>query len=364
MLLKEITSYLERVAPLSLQESYDNSGLIVGSPDMTINAALICLDCTPEIIEEAIRKGCNLIIAHHPIVFSGLKKINGKNYIEKAVIAAIKNDIAIYAIHTNLDNVHVGVNQKIADKLGLKSTYILQPKKGLLSKLVVFVPIKHADAVKEKMFEAGAGHIGNYDECSFSQVGEGTFKASAAANPFVGEKGKRHSESEIRLECIVPKWLQSQVIGAVKSVHPYEEVAYDIYPLENEHVKVGSGMIGELPSEMKALDFLHFIKKQMKADGIRYTHPHKEYVKKIAVCGGSGSFLLDDSIRAGADMFITADFKYHQFFDADNRIIIADIGHYESEQFTIELISDWLAKKFATFATHLTETVTNPVRYL
>jgi len=364
MILREITCYLESMAPPSLQESYDNSGLLVGSYEMDISAALICLDCTPEVVDEAIRKGCNLIIAHHPIVFSGLKRINGKNYIERVVINAIRNNIAISAIHTNLDNIHQGVNHKIAEKLGLSNTRVLLPKKGQLNKLVVFVPTEHLDKVKESIFSAGAGHIGNYDQCSFATNGTGTFRASEDANPFVGTLGTQHTENEVRLEFVVPKWLLSQVVNAIKSVHPYEEIAIDIYPIENEHNNVGSGLIGSLESELDVVDFLRLIKKQMNALGIRFTQPHKQKIQTVAVCGGSGSFLLNDAIKAGADIFVTADFKYHQFFDADNRIIIADIGHYESEQFTIELISDWLAKKFATFATHLTETVTNPVRYL
>jgi dinuclear metal center YbgI/SA1388 family protein len=364
MVLGEILDYLEIMAPPSLQESYDNSGLIVGSRDLEIHAALISLDCTPAIVEEAKAKGCNLIIAHHPIVFSGLKKFNGKNYIERAVMAAIKNDIAIYAIHTNLDNVHTGVNAKMASRLGLKNTKILQPKKGLLQKLIVFVPTSHAEIVLKAMFDAGAGHIGNYSECHFGLEGTGTFKAGDQTNPFVGEKGQRHAERELRLECAVPTWLSKKVIRAMIAAHPYEEVAYDLYALENIHAQVGAGMIGELDSAMPVSDFFNLLKNSFNAKGIRYTEPHKDTIQRVALCGGSGSFLLNDAIGAKADIFITADYKYHQFFDADGEIIIADIGHYESEQFTMELISDGLAKKFATFATHLTELDTNPIRYM
>lgn len=364
MILKELIAFLESDAPISLQENYDNSGLLIGSPEIEINAALICLDCTPEVVEEAIRKNCNLIIAHHPIIFSGLKKINGKNYGERAIIAAIKNDIAIYAIHTNLDNIHAGVNGKIAEKLGLSNTRILAPKKGLLKKLVVFVPKDFAELVRQKMFESGAGQIGDYDMCSFSTDGNGTFRACERSNPFVGQKGTMHSELEIRIECVVPNWKLNQTIAAIKQVHPYEEVVVDIYNIENEHPNIGSGLIGELVRPIEVTDFLQIVKREMRAGIVRYTSPTKKSVKTVAVCGGSGSFLLNDAIRAKADIFITADFKYHQFFDADNQIVIADIGHYESEQFTIELLNDWIAKKFVTFATHLTETVTNPVRYL
>ncbi len=364
MVLGDIILHLETLAPPNLQENYDNSGLIVGSPDWEVHSALLCLDCTPEVVEEAHRKNCSLIIAHHPIVFSGLKKFNGKNYIERAIMLAIKHDIAIYAIHTNLDNVQRGVNQRFADQLGLNNCRILQPKSGVLSKLVTFIPEGHQNAVLEAMFQAGAGSIGNYSECSFQATGTGSFKASEGTTPFVGQVGTRHYESEVRVEVIVPVWGKSKIIKALIDAHPYEEVAYDLFPLENFHAQIGSGMIGQLANPMPTMEFLHFVKKQMKARCIRHTHAHKSMVKTIAICGGSGSFLLPDAIKQSADVFITSDFKYHQFFDANGQIIIADIGHFESEQYTIDLINDWLAKKFATFATHFTETETNPVQYL
>jgi dinuclear metal center YbgI/SA1388 family protein len=364
MKLKELIQSLETFAPPALQEGYDNSGLILGSPEMEITSALICLDSTPDVIEEAIKKGCNLVIAHHPIVFSGLKKLTGRTYIERAILSAIKHDIAIYAIHTNLDNVHEGVNRRIADKIGLTKTRILEPKKGQLAKLTVFVPEKSAETVRQAIFDAGAGSIGNYSECSFGVSGQGTFKAGEHTNPHVGEIGQRHTEAEIRLEAILPVWETSKVIKAMKSAHPYEEVAYDLVSLQNELQTVGSGMIGQLENPEDSLEFLKRLKKVMKTSCVRYTQPHKQTVQKVAVCGGSGSFLLEKAIREGADILVTADFKYHQFFDADGQIIIADIGHFESEQFTIDLLSDWLRSKFPTFASHFTGCNTNPVNYL
>jgi len=364
MLLKDIISFLEQKAPPALQESYDNSGLIVGSPDMEITAALICLDSTPEVIAEARERGCNLVIAHHPIVFSGLKKLNGKNYIERAVIDAIRHDIAIYAIHTNLDNVAHGVNMKIAEKLGLSNTRVLDPKSKLLSKVAVFVPVSHADEVRKALFDAGAGHIGDYDECSFNTSGTGTFRAGEGTNPHVGAHGEQHREDEVRIETIVPGWKVSRVVSAMKAAHPYEEVAYDIFPLDNKWDQVGAGMLGELAEPMPVADFLQMLKVYMQANGIRYTKPHVSHIRKVAVCGGSGSFLLQAAMAAGADVLVTADFKYHQFFDADGKIIIADIGHFESEQFTMNLLNDWFRQKFPIFATHLTGVITNPVHYL
>ncbi len=364
MKLKEITDCLETYAPLAYQESYDNAGLICGNKNMDITAALICLDSTEEVIDEAIAKGCNLVIAHHPIVFKGLKKFNGTDYVERVIIKAIKHDIAIYAAHTNLDNVHNGVNAKIAEMLGLINCRILAPQKGMLKKLVTFCPADKAEAVRMALFASGAGGIGNYDECSFNTEGTGTFRAGKGANPYVGEIGKQHHEKEIRIETIYPANIESAVLKALFAAHPYEEVAYDLFNLTNKASKLGAGIIGDLKEETDELAFLNFVKDKMKADGIRYTALKKKKIKKVAICGGSGSFLLEDAIKNGADIFVSADFKYHQFFDAEKRIVIADIGHYESEQYTMELFFDLLKEKFNTFALHLSKINTNPINYL
>lgn len=364
MKLKEITSHLESIAPLAFQESYDNAGLICGSPEMDIRAALICLDSTEAVLDEAIALGCNLVIAHHPIVFSGLKKFTGKNYVERVIIKAIQNNIALYAAHTNLDNVHNGVNAKIAEKLGVQNCSILSPMKGGLKKIITFCPEAQAEQVRTAMFEAGAGQISNYDECSYNAEGYGTFRAGEGANPFVGELGKQHREKEIKIEMVYNAHIESRLLQALNQAHPYEEVAYDLLSLTNAHTRVGSGIIGELVEESSELDFLNFLKAKMEAKCVRYTAFRGKKVKKVAICGGSGSFLLQNAIAAGADVFVTADYKYHQFFDAENRIVIADIGHYESEQFTGELFLDILKKKFSTFALHLSKINTNPINYL
>jgi dinuclear metal center YbgI/SA1388 family protein len=364
MLLKEIISALEELAPPGLQESYDNSGLLVGDPGQAITGVLFCLDSTEAIIDEALAKGCNLVVAHHPIIFSGLKRITGKNYIERTVMMAIRNDIAIYAIHTNLDNVQHGVNMKIAEKLGLSNLRVLSPKADELLKLEVFVPVVHAEAIRSAVFDAGGGHIGNYDECSFASTGDGTFRPLDGANPTLGEIGDRHTVTEFNLSFLVPKWLKTRVHAAMVKAHPYEEVAHQWIALQNTHQEVGSGMVGELAEPMETGEFLKRIKANMNVAMVRHTKLIGSHVRRIAVCGGSGSFLLPDAIAAGADVFVTADFRYHQFFDADNRIVIADIGHFESEQFTIELLGDWFKRKFPTFASHLTAIETNPVFYL
>ena len=364
MKIIDVINVIEDYAPLALQESYDNAGLIVGNKNDEVSGVLLCLDSTEEIVDEAIAKKCNLIVAHHPIVFSGLKKITGKNYIERTIIKAIQNNIAIYAAHTNLDNVYLGVNKMIGDKLGVDNPKILSPKKGLLSKLVVFVPNEKANEVRQAMFDAGAGQIGNYDECSYNLEGQGTFRAGDNTNPYVGEKGELHFEPETRVEVIVPDYKLSHVVAKMIQAHPYEEVAYDVYPLKNQWQQTGSGMYGELEQEVALKDFLNKIKEVFNVPVIRHTaNDLQKPVKRIAWCGGSGGFLLPDAKRVGADVFITGDFKYHQFFDAENDIIIADIGHYESEQFTIELFYELLTKNFSNFAIRLTEKNTNPINY-
>ena len=364
MQLKQITQYLETVAPLSFQESYDNAGLIIGHPDDEISGILITLDITEEIIDEAISKKLNLIVAHHPIVFSGLKKLNGKNYIERCVAKAIKNDIAIYASHTNLDSVFGGVNSKICELLNLQNCRILAPTASFLKKLVTFVPKEQAEQVRKAIFDAGAGQIGNYDSCSFNQSGTGTFRGNDQTNPFVGKKNQLHHESETRIETIFPKHLQSAIIRALLNAHPYEEVAYDIYPLDNEYTQVGIGMIGELQQPVDELDFLKKLKETFHCQVVKHTALLGKPIRKVAVCGGSGSSYLNRAMALKADIFISGDFKYHQFFDAEKQIVVADIGHYESEQFTKEVFYELLTKKFPKFAVHLSAINTNPVNCL
>ena len=364
MKIKEITNFLEGYAPLHYQESYDNSGLIVGDANAKVEGALITLDCTEDVVDEAIAINCNLVITHHPIIFTGLKKLNGSNYIQRTVIKAIRNDIAIYAIHTNLDNVHNGVSAKIAEKLGLENCRVLAPKSDLLRQLVVYCPTKNAEELKTALFNNGAGAIGNYDQCSFSSVGKGTFRANENCNPFVGQVGEQHKEDEQRIEVIYPKFKEREVLNAMNLAHPYEEVAHQIYVLENKHQLVGSGIISELKTPVNTEQFLMDIKEKMQTDCVRYTPAVKQEIKCVAVCGGSGSFLLKNAIAAKADIFITADFKYHEFFDAENNIVIADIGHYESEQFTKDLIYDLLVKNFTKFAVRLSKVNTNPIKYL
>lgn len=364
MKLNELTSFLESIAPLAFQEEYDNSGLIVGRADQEIKSALISLDCTEAVVDEAISKGCQLIISHHPIVFKGLKKFNGKNYVERVVMKAIKHDIALYAIHTNYDHVFEGVNKALAEQIGLTQLQILLPKPAIFKKLITYCPIEQAEKVRQAIFRAGAGEVGNYTECSFNTQGTGTFKAAAGANPFVGKIGERHEENEVRIEAVYTVDREAALVQQLIETHPYEEVPYELFSLDNPNREIGSGMLGELPEAQNELDFLQMLKKQLGCAVIRHTELRAKKIKRVALCGGSGSFLLPQALRVGADIFITADYKYHEFFDADGQIIIADVGHYESEQFTQKLLFETISKKFPNFALHLTEQNTNPVKYL
>jgi dinuclear metal center YbgI/SA1388 family protein len=361
--LHELTTYLESIAPLAYQEDYDNSGLIVGNGNQEITQGLISLDCTEAVVDEAIRTGCQVIISHHPIVFKGLKKFNGKTYVERVVEKAIRHNIALYAIHTNLDSVTDGVNARICQVLGLKNPRILSAKNGILKKLVTYVPLSHAATVRDALFKAGAGQVGDYSECSFNAEGTGTFKAGQDTNPYVGQPGQQHHEAEIRIETIYPAHLESKILMALFLNHPYEEVAYDLYNLTNQHQQVGAGMIGELENAVSEIEFLGSLKSNLKAAVIRHTQLKGKPVKKVAVCGGSGGFLLKQAIAAGADVFVTADYKYHEFFDAEDKIVIADVGHFESEQFTQHLLFEIIQKKFSNFALRLTEINTNPIKY-
>jgi len=364
MTIREIIDYLESVSPSVYQEPYDNAGLIIGSPTAPVTSALITLDVTEPVIDEAIELGCELIIAHHPIIFKGIKRINGNSFVERCTIKAIKNDIAIYAAHTNLDSIIGGVNSKICEKIGLTNLSILVPAKGQLLKLVTFIPKDHLNAVSEAIFAAGAGVIGKYDKCSFNTEGSGTFRGGEESNPFAGKKGELHFEKETRFETIFPGHLKNGIINALIKTHPYEEVAYDLYPLENTLNEVGSGMMGELPGSENEIDFLSRLLEIFGCKAIRHTYLLGKPIKKVAVCGGSGSFLLSSAIAADADIFVTADMKYHDFFIAEEKIVVADIGHYESEQFTKELFYEILIKKFPNFVLHLSEVKTNPVLYL
>ncbi len=362
--LHEIISEIESFAPPSLQESYDNCGLQTGHSSMEVTGIIITLDVTEAVLEEAITHNFNLIVAHHPVTLSGIKKLTCHSAAERILIAAVKNDIAIFAAHTNLDSVTGGVSTVLANKIGLINQRILEPRSNLLVKLVTFVPHQQAPEVREALFNAGAGRIGNYDQCSYNSHGEGTFRAGENTLPFAGKKGLMHTEAEVRIETIMPDYLQNKVVQALYATHPYEEPAYDLIALKNEWDSIGFGVIGDLPEPLPPEKFLQQLKKRTHAGCVRYSATEKTEVRTVAVCGGSGSFLLKQAMKHQADVLVTGDFKYHQFFDAENKIMIADIGHYESEQFTKELFFELLTKKFPNFAVRLSNVNSNPIKYL
>lgn len=361
--LQQIIETLESAVPKMYQESYDNSGLLFGNRNANIKKAMLCLDCTEPVLDEAIANGCQLIIAHHPIVFKGLKSLTGANYIERVMIRAIQKNIAIYACHTNLDNMAIGVNHIIGKKLGLTHTSILAPLKNTLKQLYTYAPLSEAETIRQALYKAGAGSIGNYSECSFNSIGLGTFKAGKQAKPFIGALGTLHEEKEVKIEVVYPIHCEHAVLRALHEAHPYEEIAYGTLQIEIENKQLGAGLIGKLAEPLQEKQFLKLLKTKMKTSCIRHTQLNGKPIQTIAVCGGAGSFLLQHAKKAGADVYVTADFKYHEFFDAENQIIIADIGHYESEQFTYEIFSELLSKKFPTFAILKTSVNTNPVNY-
>lgn len=364
MKIKEIVSALERFAPLPLQDGFDNAGLQIGLTEAEAAGALLCLDVTEAIIDEAISLGCNLIISHHPLIFKGFKSLTGKDYVERCIMKAIKNDIVIYSAHTNLDNAQGGVNYKIAEKIGLKNIRFLSEKEEMLLKLVMFVPESHAENVRQALFNAGCGHIGNYDSCSYSTTGEGTFRAGEGTNPYCGEVGELHREPEIRIETILPGFKKAAAIKALISAHPYEEPAFDLYPLKNKWAQSGSGIVGELDVAETELDFLKWIKKIFEVDCLKHNKLSGRLIQKVALCGGAGAFLLPNAIAADADVFITGEIKYHEYFGHESGILLAEIGHYESEQYTKEIFYSIIKEQFPNVNIYNSKVNTNPIKYL
>jgi len=364
MIIKDITNYIEEIAPLQYAEDFDNVGLLVGSYNTKVSGVLVALDTLESVVDEAIEKECNLIVSFHPIIFSGLKKLNGNTYVERVVLKAIKNDIAIYAIHTALDNSVKGVSAKMAEVLELTNTKILLPKSGFIKKLTTYVPIEEAKKVRTSLFKAGAGSIGNYNACSFNMRGIGTYLGNENSNPKIGKKGNLHQENETFISVIFEKHLEQDVLKSLFKAHPYEEVAYDIVTTNNVHQHIGMGMVGDLENRISEEDFLTLLKEKFHLKSIRHSKLIDKPIKKVAVLGGSGSFAIEAAKSSNADIYVSADFKYHDFYKAENQLVLADIGHYESEQFTKTLLVDYLTEKFRNFAIVLSKTNTNPINYL
>lgn len=368
--VRHFTDQIEQLSPLNYAEGFDNVGLLVGDYEQEVSGVLVTLDCLETTIDEALKNNCNLIIAFHPIIFKGLKKLNGKNYVERVVIKALKNDIAIYAMHTALDNSFQGVSAKMADVLGLSNNKILIPQKGHLKKLTTYVPENSAFEIRDALFKGGAGHIGDYSHCSFNMTGEGTYLGGENTNPTVGQPGRLEKVNETFISVIFESHLQTKILKALFTDHPYEEVAYDIVTLENIHEKIGMGIIGELDKPLSPNNFFEHLKRTFDLRIIRHSEILQKDIKKVAVLGGSGSFAIEQAIAAGADIYITADLKYHDFYKAEGKLILADIGHYESEQFTKNLLVEYLTKKITNFAPAfpegkiiLSKNNTNPINY-
>ena len=363
MKLKDLCSFLDSGVPLSFQEGYDNSGLQVGLPEREISSALVTLDVTEEVMNEAVAGKIDVVISHHPLIFNGIMSLAGKSYTERILYEAVKNDIAVYSAHTNLDAFSNGVSRKMSEKIGLEEIRVLSPSGNKLLKLVTYIPESHIEAVRDKLFESGAGVIGNYDNCGFTISGTGSFRANEMAKPFTGEKGKIHFEKEIRFETILFSHLKEKVIKALLNAHPYEEVAYDLYALENKNAEIGLGCVGKFHNPVSENEFLKLVCSVFNAKGIRYSKLTGKSVRKVALCGGSGASLINLAISSEADVFLTSDIKYHDFFKAENKILLVDTGHFESEKFSGEILKDLIIKKFPKFAVRFSETNTNPINY-
>ena len=368
--VQDLARALEAAAPLAYQESYDNAGLQCGLPEAEITGVLLALDCTPAVVAEAARRGCNVVLCHHPVIFRPLKRLTGKGLVEQTIMAALRADVAIYAAHTNLDNVRRGVNAKLAEKLGLVNTRILAPQTGTLGRLSTYVPHRPEDQqadvagrVLRALYAAGAGQVGDYQDCSFQTPGAGTFTPGAGTRPVIGAATQPETVPEIKLEVLLPLHRQAAVLAALRQAHPYEEVAYELIKLENQHQDVGAGLVGDLPAALPPAEFRYRLKQALGVPVVRHTAYARD-VRRVAVCGGAGSFLTGAALAAGADAYVTADVKYHEFFAPEGRLLLCDVGHFESEQFTSEIFRDLLLAAFGrTFAVLFAETPTNPVYY-
>lgn len=364
MKVREILESLEHFAPLPLQDSFDNAGLQVGVTEVEATGTLLCLDVTEAVVDEAISLGFNLIISHHPLIFKSCKSITGKDYIGRCIFKAIKNDIVIYSAHTNLDNVVKGVNAKMAEKIGLKNIRILSARNDALLKLVVYVPSEYVGSVREALFAAGCGCIGQYDSCSYSCEGKGTFRPLEGTRPFCGVIGKLHTASEVRVETILPAHCKADVLQVLLDNHPYEEPAFDFYPVRNDWSQVGAGVVGELEKPMECRDFLWKVKQTFGVECIRHNGFNDRKIATVALCGGAGAFLIPQALHGKADAFVTGEIKYHEYFGYENDILLVQAGHYESERYTIELFSEVLGKSFPGLRIRQTECNTNPIKYL
>ncbi len=365
MLIGHITAALEQYAPFQLQEDFDNCGLIIGSPAHECSGVLVSVDVTTAVVKEAIESGCNLIVAHHPLLFKGIKRLNGLSPVEQAVKLALCHDIAVYACHTCLDNAAEGVSHMMAAKLGLEVVKVLEPKRGTLTALSVCVPAESADELRLALFEAGAGSIGDYDSCSFAVTGMGTFRPLDGAEPYSGKVGSQYIGEEVRLDLVLPSYLQNSVEKALVEVHPYEEPAYQFFPMLNGSRHLGLGAVGNLAHALTPDELVAHVKSVFQSPVARCSaYPADSIIRRVAVCGGAGSSLIPKAIAAGAQAIVTSDTRYHDFVDYANTILIVDIGHHESENCTKDIFYHIITKKFPNFAVRYANADINPINYL
>ena len=363
MTISEFIRQLSTKIRFSYAEDFDNVGLLCGRPEQELRGVLVCHDALESVVQEAIEKGCNCIVAFHPIIFSGLKSITGKSYVERAVMLALENKIAIIAVHTAWDNDFYGVNHGIAKALGLRHLQVLIPKKDALSQLRFFVPVEAAEQVRSAIFATGAGTIGQYADCSFNIHGTGTFLPLEKASPAYGEVGTWEQVSEMEVQILVENWQLPAAIQAMKDAHPYEEVAYYVTSLRNENHHAGLGQFGLLDEEMSAQEFLSECRAVFDVPVIRTSSHFTGRIRKVAVLGGSGASGISAAKKLGCDAYVSSDFKYHDFFQGDENFLLADVGHFESERFVSQQLADVISNILPTFAVLKSETKTNPVNY-
>lgn len=363
MKISEITGAIEKYAPLWLQEEWDNAGLQVGDTDREATGAVLCVDATEAIVDEAIDRGVNLVISHHPLLFRGLKRITGRTATERIVAKALKHDIAIYSAHTNMDSAPGGVSWATGRRAGLTAMRTLVPQQGRLMKLAVFVPSAYSNAVSEALWNAGAGRMGNYDRCAYMTDGRGTYRPLPGADPAIGTVGQSHTEAETRIEVVFPTAISGRVVQAMLKAHPYEEPAFDLIPLANDITSAGLGVIGSLKTPMPASEYIAWVKQALGIGAIPYAGDARRMVHRVALCGGAGAEFIGNAIAAGADLYMCGDLKYHDFTTHADSIVLADIGHYESEQCTKEIFYDIIQKNFPNFATYYAEEDKNPISY-
>ena len=361
--INNIIDLLDEWAPPAYAEDFDNVGLLVGDSSKQCTGVLVSHDCIEVVLDEALDTNCNLIVCFHPILFTGLKKITGRDYVEKVILKAIRNEIAIYALHTRLDNHPEGVNKLLSDRLGLLESKVLIPKPSGLKKLSTYVPKSDVDDVLQALHQAGAGAIGNYSECSFILEGKGQFRGNEKSQPHIGNPSEKTQVEEVQIQVVFESYLKEKIQNALITAHPYENIAYEIFILDNTLDKVGIGRIGKLAQPHTEEQFLSFVKEKLQTQLIRHSPFTRKPIETVAVLGGSGSFAISNALSQKADAFITADLKYHHFYQGGNTLLLLDVGHFESEQFIKNLIVDYLSKKLPNFAIILSHAKTNPVNY-